>query len=266
MRIAQTNLQLYNQLLSQRRAAEELKNVRLAYELAMQLFASRFRATGKPFLAHLVGTASLLAWFEQPASVVMAGLLHAAFDAGDFADGRTGFNRSRQHRMERLVGDEVSSLVIEYHRLPRSDVIKCLQGCAPIEMNSMRSTVLLIHLCDTLEEHSDSGMRYAPGKNESLIKSCGPDIATSTIEAFSRLGFEAYRPELCSMFLAWQECSLPPELISNYRGSYLLPPLSYRERSSVKLMRLWNRSKSKLDRTLTRFRQRMLPIPWMTRS
>ena len=76
--IAQTNLALYQQLHDLGYTPEKLADIREAYELATALFAGRFRPCGRPFTAHLVGTASVLAKLGAPAAVVAAGLLHAA--------------------------------------------------------------------------------------------------------------------------------------------------------------------------------------------
>ena len=61
MLIAQTNLQLYNQLFAQPSTANDLGDVRAAYELAAELFSGLYRCSGKPFVAHVVGTASVVA-------------------------------------------------------------------------------------------------------------------------------------------------------------------------------------------------------------
>ncbi len=56
----QTNIQLFNQLRHAGYSQMELKLVRDAYELAMDLFTGRFQPSGKSFMAHVVGTASIL--------------------------------------------------------------------------------------------------------------------------------------------------------------------------------------------------------------
>ncbi len=61
MHYAQTNIQLYEQLLAARWSAADIVPARAAYELAMRIFAGHFRPSHKPFLAHLVGVASILA-------------------------------------------------------------------------------------------------------------------------------------------------------------------------------------------------------------
>ena len=58
---AQTNIQLFNQLRRDGYSKTDLDLVRDAYELAMVLFSGRFQPSGKSFIAHVVGTASILA-------------------------------------------------------------------------------------------------------------------------------------------------------------------------------------------------------------
>lgn len=48
------------------------------YQLAMRLFTVYFRGDGKTFIAHLVGTASILSFVGASVEVVAAGLLHAS--------------------------------------------------------------------------------------------------------------------------------------------------------------------------------------------
>ena len=74
---AQTNIQLINQLKNDRTPAE-IDEVLSGYELACELFSGIFRGSGKPFLAHVIGTASIVAALSAPANLVNAALLHAA--------------------------------------------------------------------------------------------------------------------------------------------------------------------------------------------
>src|SRR5207247_3257336 len=92
---AQTNLQLYNQLGGAGFSVADLGLVRVAYELATVLFAGRFQPSGKSFIAHVVGTASILASLRLPARVVAAGRLHHVFVNGVFGAGRRRRCRAR---------------------------------------------------------------------------------------------------------------------------------------------------------------------------
>ena len=67
---AQTNIQLYNQLAELGYTAEDVRRVHRGYGLAMQLFTGSYRGSGRPFLSHLVGTASVLASVRAPISTI----------------------------------------------------------------------------------------------------------------------------------------------------------------------------------------------------
>ncbi|MBT5031559.1 MAG: HD domain-containing protein [Proteobacteria bacterium] len=82
--IAQTPLQLYNQLRLADYPEQELDEARSACEFLNSLFAGRYRATGKSLIEHCVGTASILETHGADAATVTAGLLHAVYSQGDF--------------------------------------------------------------------------------------------------------------------------------------------------------------------------------------
>ena len=83
---AQTNIQLVNQLQRDGYHSSEIELVVRSYELAMRVFTGLFRSCEKTFIAHLVGTASILSKHRAPLNVVVAGLLHSAYTVGDFGE------------------------------------------------------------------------------------------------------------------------------------------------------------------------------------
>ncbi|MGB5708108.1 MAG: hypothetical protein WBM41_14910 [Arenicellales bacterium] len=76
--VAQTNLQLYNRLQELDYSHQALGDLRDTYDLARELFSGLYRPSGKTFIAHLVGTASILAECRVSIEVIKAGLMHAA--------------------------------------------------------------------------------------------------------------------------------------------------------------------------------------------
>src|SRR5437879_11925353 len=106
---AQTNIQLINQLRRNGYSVTEIGSVLTSYELTMRLFTGRFRASGKTFIAHLVGTASILASLRASVALVTAGLLHAAYTSGDFGDSDRGVTDSRRDRGRSVTGEIVSA-------------------------------------------------------------------------------------------------------------------------------------------------------------
>src|SRR5438093_12019705 len=85
---AQTNIQLYTQLLAAGHSVEDVRRVRAGYSLAAELFAGQLRPEGRPFLCHLVVVASIVAMLETASTIIIAALLHSAYTHGDFGMGR----------------------------------------------------------------------------------------------------------------------------------------------------------------------------------
>ncbi|NJN87055.1 MAG: hypothetical protein HC881_13125 [Leptolyngbyaceae cyanobacterium SL_7_1] len=112
--VAQSNLQLLSQLQREGYSDDDLKKIAAAYDLALQLFTGYFRGNGKSFIAHLVGTASILASVQAPIEVVAAGLLHAAYIWGNFGTGQSGKDKAKCHRIRAVAGWEVESYITNY--------------------------------------------------------------------------------------------------------------------------------------------------------
>lgn len=157
---AQTNLQLYNQLVGFNYAEADLHYIMKGYELAIQLFSGRYRANGKPFLAHLVGTASILVAQQAPIQVVVAGLLHAAYAQGNFGGDRPGITPSKQKAVTAAVGAEIEFLIARYTAFPWNlqSMQKTLEEAATL--TPVNQHIVLMRLANDLEDHLDQGMLY----------------------------------------------------------------------------------------------------------
>src|SRR3981081_2289472 len=115
MRIAQTNVQLYNQLRDAGLPLDDLVLVHRAYELLTTLYPGHYQADGKPFVAHGVGVTSILAWLDQPAEILAVGLLHNIYGNADFGDGRaSGTTRFRRSLVREAVGERVEDLLVRF--------------------------------------------------------------------------------------------------------------------------------------------------------
>lgn len=159
--VAQTNLQLYNQLRRQGRSDEELRLVRAAYELACILYSGCFSADRRPFVTHVVGVASILASVGQPALMVAAGALHNVYGNGDFGDGLyNAAPEGRRRRVREAMGHDVEDIVYRFHLRrvrPMSDdgYRQRLERLAQTDM-----PILLLDLADVLEKQVDSSVLY----------------------------------------------------------------------------------------------------------
>jgi (p)ppGpp synthase/HD superfamily hydrolase len=238
---AQTNVQLFNQLRSAGYSQKERQFLRQVYTLATRLFTGLFLPSGKTFLDHLVGTASILASLHSPVEIVAAGLVHAAYLHGDFGSIKKGISKAKRAQLRRIVGDEVEEYVAKYDRLlwTWQNVQKVHANLADI--HGIDRQVLLIRLANELEHQLDlGGIYYAESEKEQRkhqinMTGYGPML----IDMAERLGFFSLAVEMRPVFDNTVSAQLPivPWIRSKHQVAYLLAPKSYHERFLVMLWR-----------------------------
>lgn len=218
-RVAQTNIGLYRQMHDLGYSLDALNLARKTYGLACSLFTSRFRATEKPFLCHLVGTASIVAQLVASPDLVALALLHAAYESGNFGFGATGPTRRNRERVRNVVGDAIEERIFLYWKTPwnRSEIVGWL---ARAEHLSEEDTELLtVRLANALEDHLDLAMCYCA---ESRRQSEGSLEELSRIARSLRLdglgqAFEALSNDM-------REAGWTRALATGRRSSYRLDP------------------------------------------
>jgi len=159
--VAQTNLQLYNQLLAQGRCTDDLALVRKAYDLASLIYAGYYQADGKPFICHTVGVASILASLGVPTRIIAFALIHNVYGNGDFGDGRKyKYWGKRRDRVRAAVGPEVEHLVHRFwkYRITRRTIDRIESGLAGSDEDERY--MVLTDLADYLEKYVDDGVLY----------------------------------------------------------------------------------------------------------
>lgn len=242
-RVAQTNLQLYNQVRAQGRGLEDLVLLKRAYELSTTLYSGWFQADGKPFVAHTVGVASILARLGCPTDIVAAGLLHNVYGNGDFGDGRTLDASPERRRVVREgVGDAVEELVYRFRdfRITSRNVDAILTRID--QLDETERALLLMDIADRLEKFVDHGVHYF-GDADWVTRQV-PLLGERLIEIADRLG----RPEVGAMLArafaeadaASGEISLDMRTSDGRAVLGLVVPRSCRRRRDVRL-RAWAR-------------------------
>jgi hypothetical protein len=241
MRVAQTNIQLYNQLRERGSPLSDLLLVHRAYELLTALYSGCFYPDGRPFVAHAVGVASILAELGQPAEVLALGLLHNVYGNGDFGDGRgPGATLARRRVVREAVGEQVEELVARFRDVgiqwkPIADVRRTLP-----ERDEAERLLILVDLADFLEKYVDFGALYFTegaiyGRDyvERAIYGSGPEL----VEIASELGGSRLSEMLSSALAAAAAAldEIPPELQPADRPP-LVVPRSCRRRLRVRLV------------------------------
>jgi (p)ppGpp synthase/HD superfamily hydrolase len=232
---AQTNLQLYAQLRRAGGSEEELALVRKGYDLAMHLCPASFRGSGKPLLAHLVGTASILAAIGQPARVVTAGLLHAVYVFGDFGDASRGITEARRECVRAAVGAEVEDLIVQYTRFEwNSRTIPGIRQRVST-LSQAELEVLIIRLSNELEDHLDCGVLYCGNGEQRRAYIRSP--LNQSVDMARTLGQMKLADALDEAFQETLAAELPAALRNPHDYTFVQPPLSHRPRLKVAVRR-----------------------------
>ena len=229
---AQTNLQLFNQLRAAGWAEADLSRARDSYELAMQLFTGQFRSNGKPFLSHLVGTASALVAAGRPPAVVLGGLLHAVYAQGEWGDGRSRVAEERRPRVREVAGADVEDLVYRYTLLAWNErTIPELRARAD-QLSGPEAEVVTMRLANLLDDYLDLGMAYSHKGEKAKL---APPHLLDAVDIAERLGMHALAEDLRGVIGENAEVDLSPALVREDRGSFTLAPLSHAVKPSLTL-------------------------------
>ena len=230
---AQTNLQLYRQLAAEGYSDADASAVAAAYEVGLALFPGTYRGSGKPFLAHLVGTASVLVSLRARTPLVITGLLHAAYTHGEFGNGWRGIAEPKRAHLRQTVGAEVEDLVTRYTRLTWRrrtipEISARLDAMTPVERD-----VLLVRLANELEDHLDLGILYLADveRRRALMR----DDLPLAIDMAERLGYPALAAALQGTFAEVAAGRITPGLERPQGESYRIPFASHRPRLRVRV-------------------------------
>lgn len=226
---AQTNIQLFNQLTQSRYSTSDCESISDAYRLVIELFTGGFRASGKTFIAHLVGTASILCKLQVSMQLVTAGLLHAAYASGDFGDGKLGISDAKRKKIRAVVGSEVEEYIAKYTALEWTEysIPTILEQISTLE--AIDQQVLLIRLANELEEYLDLGILYCgDDKYQRYINHNGEMI----ILIAERLGSPELAAELKQAFKETTSSNVSYRLKNqnSQSASTLVLPSSYRNK------------------------------------
>jgi len=222
---AQTNLRLYQQLRHAGRDAAEIERVRQTYKLVIRLFTGQYRGTGRPFVAHLVGTASILATLGARGAVVRAGLLHAAYTHGAFPGWRRALTERKRQEVRAVAGAETEGLVLRYARLRwTAEVVPGLLDRLTT-MSELDRDVITVRVANELEDLVDRGR----------VSGAQRAAATGAAALAEALGIPALAAALARALR--ENDAAPRDLPREQDETFTLAPATHRERVELRLAR-----------------------------
>jgi hypothetical protein len=160
--VAQTNLQLQRQLELAGWSSHDRQRVADAYELAVQLFTGQYRSSGKTFLAHLCGTASITETAGGTIDETLAALVHAAYMEGDFGDGHRGRTAPKQAEVRVVLGTPAETLVAHYTEWPWRIRLPEVRDGGPGVLDDWERPIAFLRLANEIEDHVDFANDYCP--------------------------------------------------------------------------------------------------------
>ncbi|WP_254507776.1 DUF6817 domain-containing protein [Anatilimnocola floriformis] len=220
----QSNTGLYCQLHVAGHSAEDILRVRHAYRIACSLFNGRFRKTERAFICHAVGAASALTHFSPRVDMIIAAMMHAAYDSGQFPDGKIGYSPEHRKWLRNEIGEAAEQLAYDYQQMhfgPGKPEAHATSG-VPAEQRE----ILFMALTHEVDDMADAGFALAPkyGRSvESRVAACaqlarqiGEEELAQTIEGHGR----QYHDVEWLQALEMNECEgfrIAPNMISYFR-------------------------------------------------
>ena len=223
---AQSIHQLYLQLLDKRYSESDLLKVKAAYGLQCDLFAGLMTGSGKPQLSHGIGTASILASFDAPRHVVVAGMIHGAYGLGMFGDKASGLTEQRRSEVRKIVGQAAEQCVEAYYRMSpwtRETVARISSRLE--ELDQTERDTLLIHLADDLEHHLDLGLLY---RGNGVMLKQARERRGATAQILERLRLPELAAQFRLAYTAYDSSRLPSVLYEQPQAPRQLLPRSMR--------------------------------------
>ena len=210
-RIAQTNLQLYNQLRLEGRSPDDLALIRRCYELSVALYSGSFQGDGKPFVAHTIGVASIMAQLGVSSVVVGAACIHNVYGNGNFGDGLSEIaSPPRRRFVADAVGDDVEACVYRFRSLRLNSTSIGEITSRLDELDGRDRDLLTMDLADHLEKYVDYGVLYFG--DGSWITDFVEHHGKALIEIANRLGHRQFAIELADAFDETARQVIPPQL------------------------------------------------------
>jgi (p)ppGpp synthase/HD superfamily hydrolase len=244
--LAQTHLQLFQQMRSNGYSAADLAAAAAAYQAATKLFANRFRPCGRPFVSHLVGTGAILVWLKAPIPIVIAAMSHAAYQEGDFANSLEGMTPRKRKKLRAIIGAEAEALVAAYTVGSRSLTGILASHARFQQMTPAERDILLIQLVNELDDYRDLASNHAANAAEriAVIQQCGPQQA----EMAEWLGRPELAQALRETYAQSIAASVPQPLLSEFAYGYEIVPQSCQVRPNILARRLGVKIRNRLRR------------------
>lgn len=157
---AQTNLELCLQMEEMGYATNDIEAVHNAYMFNIDKIFSMFRGSGKPFINHLVGVASIMVSGKQSVPMIQAALMHALYqNRVDF--GQLNTIDEKRETLRKAFGSEVDDLIWRYTQFE-------MVAIEQINLDDLAQLkeVLILRIADEVEDLTSFGLMFHGRKED----------------------------------------------------------------------------------------------------
>jgi (p)ppGpp synthase/HD superfamily hydrolase len=233
--LAQTVLELFDQLERRGFGVDDMRLVQRAYELASSLTACQYRSSGRSLVDHTMGTASIVASLGAYPAFVAAAMAHAVYVHGDFGTMRKRAGEAERARVRTAIGSDAEEIVARYSQLYWNErSVPSLSENVP-HLDARDREALLIRLADQLDIYGTREVLYYDNLDQRLhfARTFGPRVVAMA----DQLGYPALSAALDRAYADVLEQTVPAGLQDLSHGDETVMPGSYRVRPSVAFYR-----------------------------
>jgi len=163
---------------------------------------------------------------------VAAGLIHNAYQSGDFGYGKKGISCTKRRMVRKTLGQEVQGYIAAFH------FMKWNEQTFPLIRDELESGdqiyryAVLLHLADHFEHNLDYGILYTAKKRDRWLLEKNVPIV---IEIAEKLGYPTLAKDFRWVFQENARADVPIEAFCEREqsGSSRMIPLSCRKRLSI---------------------------------
>jgi hypothetical protein len=217
---SQTNLELYAQAIAGGYSRDQCRVLADAYIFALRQVFSLARGSGKPFIAHLVGTASLVMESGCPFDWVIGALLHAVYQRRVPFQGGLSPEERRRLLADRF-GPDVDDLVHRYTAFESEHL-----GLVTGDGGGGQTDVLTIRLADELEDICGHALALhgTPGADDAGLRGAylwRRDAKTAEAPTLLALSSSLVLDGMHRGFRHWLNFASTPRLLADMRTGWL---------------------------------------------
>jgi hypothetical protein len=173
----------------------------------MRAFTGLVRPSGKLFIDHAVGTASVLHVVGAPPPVTCAGLIHSIYAHGDFGRWRKGMSKASRSEVEGVVGPQVEGLVAGYAALRWNRATVSAIATEVKTYDAIGRAAVLMRLANEVDEHLDGGVVYLPDAKRR--RDADMLLLPSLVTMAEELGYPILASELARVFEETMSSTIP---------------------------------------------------------